>query len=165
MPALAVDRIDRLQSTRHCIESGGKDNDVQIVVSAGGLDAAGGHPFDRRLANVDQRHVRLIEGRVIAGLDAEALGGDRISSRQQLLRERRVLYLLANPPANIVGNDAIRVLVCQYIDEYTGDAEPSLFPKRIENTALFSFAEISRLLAGGRHVVAGEAALQFAAIL
>ena len=75
------------------VEPGGPDDDVDLVDAVGGLDPGLGQPHDGGLPEVDQRHVRPVEGLEVPGdvrrpllavavvLGDECFGGVRVVDR------------------------------------------------------------------------------------
>ena len=64
---------------------GGPHDDVELAHAVGGLDAGLGDPHDRRVAQVDQRHVGLVERLEVAGDVGRALLAVAVVLRDQPL--------------------------------------------------------------------------------
>ena len=75
----------------HGIEAGREHDDVDVEAALAGLDAGRGDGCDRLLAQIDQGHVRSIERRVVVGVEAGALGAERMIVRRQCRRRLRIL--------------------------------------------------------------------------
>ena len=80
-PAAAAD-VDAEQRAGHGVEPGGVDQHVEVVVARRRLDAGGRDRLDRRLAQVDEVHVGLVEGVPVAGVDAQPLAADDLVGRE-----------------------------------------------------------------------------------
>ena len=70
----------RVQRAGHGVEAGGEDDGVERVVLAARDQPVARDVLDRRLAQVDQRDVRPVEGLVVAGVDAQPLAADHGAS-------------------------------------------------------------------------------------
>ena len=74
--------VDAEQRAGHGVEAGGVDDDVELVLAGRRADAGRGDRLDRRLAQVDEVHVLLVEGGPVAGVDAEPLAADDLVGRE-----------------------------------------------------------------------------------
>ena len=82
---VAAANIDLGNRAGHRIEAGRQHQRVDLVVLAAGAHRVRRDFLDRIGLDVDQRDVRTIEGREIIGVDADALGADRMVVRLQQL--------------------------------------------------------------------------------
>ena len=81
----------------------GVDDDVQLIVGVGGLNAVLRDALDRGLLNVHQQHVVLVVDLVVAALAGQALGAEHVVLGGQHLRHHRVLHPLAYLVAEELG--------------------------------------------------------------
>ena len=118
--------VDREQRTGHRVEAGGEHDRVDLVLHAGDAHAPRRDRFDRGLRDVDQRDVRPIERRVVAGIHAQALAADHLLGRE-LRRERRIPHYLADLRAHELGGGLVRLVIEEQVAE-RGDEPESADP-------------------------------------
>ena len=82
--------IDIEHGTGHGVITGGEDHCIKLIVVAGGSDAGGRHFGNRVFPDIDQRDVVAIEGFVIAGIETQTLGTDRMIIGHQPLSDFRI---------------------------------------------------------------------------
>ena len=74
-------------------------------------------PLDRRRADVDQPHVRLVVDLVVLGLERHPARAEAVVLRDQPLGRRRVLHPLADLARHEVGEQGVGLAVGEYVAE------------------------------------------------
>ncbi|MHC2404107.1 hypothetical protein ACVMGC_008651 [Bradyrhizobium barranii subsp. barranii] len=100
----------------HRVEAGREHDDVDIDAALGRGDAAGGDRLDRLLAQIDQRDVRPVVGRVVIGIEAGALGAERMIVR----RECRSGLGVVDGGADLLADQVLDDLVAVDVDGLVG---------------------------------------------
>ena len=88
--AVADADVDFLQGSGHGIEAGGKHDGIKCVLSFIGAQTCFRQRLDRRGAGIDEGHIVTVVGLVIVGIQAQALGADRMILRCQQFRDSLV---------------------------------------------------------------------------
>jgi hypothetical protein len=109
------------QGTSHSVETGRIDDHVEFVLRSGGLDPHWRDPLDWRLADVDQQDIVPIELLVVAALQGNPFGSERMVFGNQLFRYGWVLDAFSNLVANELREQLIGLLFGQDVVEI---AEP-----------------------------------------
>lgn len=94
--AAAAAEVDPVERAGQGVEAGREDDDVALVERAAGDDALGRDAVDRRLGQIDERHVLQVVSLVVVRVGAQALGEDRVGLRHELLRDHLVLHPAAD---------------------------------------------------------------------
>ena len=128
LAAAAVD-VDPGDRTRHGVEAGGEHQRIDFVI------------FCRRYAprcsvissigfelDVDQPHVRTVEGREIVRVDADALGADRMVVRLQQLCGLGILHDLGDLLADEIGSGVVGGLLQREVVVDRHEGEPAAGP-------------------------------------
>ena len=127
----------RSKAPGHAIETGGVDQDVELVFLLRGPDALRRDALDRLVfERIDQRHIIAVVGLEIAALQRHAASGEAVVLRDQLLRHLRVLHALADFPGDEFADGGVGFLVDPDIAEIAQpDAEAGfgvqLLPERL----------------------------------
>src|SRR3954453_1611056 len=133
-PAGAASQIKRLQRPSHCIEPGGKDDDVELIFFAARADASLCYSLDPTVSSgIDQENVIFVKCLVVIRVERLALGAVRIPLWYEFFGYFRVLYDLADLAFDVVGADVIRLLAEEHI-LVVGQpkCEPALVPHSVE---------------------------------
>ena len=104
--------------------------------------------LDRIGLDVDQCHVRTVEGRKILGVDADAFGADRMSVRLQQLCGLGILDDLADLFADEIGGGIVGRLLEPEIVVDRHESEPAAAPARLVFGAALVVAVIERAAVG-----------------
>ena len=111
-----VPDVDRGQRTGHRVEAGREDDGVELVLGRRRAEPGLGELGQRRLAQVDQVHVRPVERLVVAGVEARPLGAERERARRQRLGHLRVVHDRADLGPDELGRGLVGRRVDQDVD-------------------------------------------------
>ena len=128
----------------HGVEAGREHDDVDIDAALVGGDAGGRDRLDRLLAQVHQRDVGPVVGRVVVGIEAGPLGAERMVVRAQRRRRLGILHDGADLLADQLADQRIAVDVDalvgpelgQDVDEIAGG------PRLLEALAALGIAQL-----------------------
>ncbi len=123
-PAAQVDARDR---ARHRVEAGGEDQRVEREALCARLDAGRRDALERRLAQIDQPHVRPVVRGVVARVHAQPLAAHHVVRRERL-GQRRVRHELLDLAADELGRGLVGVPVEQQIRIAAQEGEPAARP-------------------------------------
>src|SRR4030095_14320031 len=102
-PAAATTDVDPVERAGDRVEAGGVDDHVERVLGLRRLDPGPGNALDRRLAEIDQAHVRLVVHLVVAALERYAARAEPVIGGDQLGRDAGVLHPRADLSSHEVG--------------------------------------------------------------
>ena len=88
----------------HGIETGCVDDDVQIVVLLGALDAGLGDVRDRLFIDIYKRDVVLVVSLKVARFQRHALDPEAVVFRNQFFGDLWVIHTLADPVCDVFGD-------------------------------------------------------------
>ena len=120
VPTLDVDGDDR---TGHGVEPRGIDDGVELEGARLRVDARLGDRADRILAQVDQAHVRKVEGLVVVGVDARPLGAVEVVLRAERFRRLGIAHDRADLAAQELAHGLIRLGVGADVGERPAERE------------------------------------------
>ena len=83
-----------IQRTGDGVVARGVDDDVQVVMGFGGLDAVGRDALDGGVLHIDEQDIVLVVDLVVAALAGQALGTKHVVLGHQHLRYHGILYSL-----------------------------------------------------------------------
>ena len=146
--AVAAANVDLRDRTRHRIETGRQHQRVDFDFLCRGANRVRQDFLDRIGLDVDQRHVRTIEGGKIIGIDANALRADRMIVRLQQLCGLRVLDDLRDLVADKIGGGVVGGLVEREVVVGRHEGEPAVAPARLVFGAAFVVAIVERAPVG-----------------
>src|SRR5262249_53094618 len=109
------------------VEAGREDDRVELERRLRRAYPGRRDRLDRVVAQVDERHVRPVEGRVVARVYAEPLAADHLR-RLELLRDRGVAHDRADLAAHELGCGVVRAPVDDEIGERSEEAEAAALP-------------------------------------
>src|SRR5262249_38600236 len=100
----------------HGVETGGENDDVEFVIAAAGADAPFGDCFDAAVGlGIDQKHVILVVGFVVVGVERLALGAIGVALGDQLFGDRRVFHRAADLALDVIGAQIIGLLTEEHV--------------------------------------------------
>ena len=76
---LAASNLHALDGAGNSVKARGKHHRVQRIVAAGSLQTCGVEALNGRGLQVVQLHMRQVEGGVVVGVNAQALGSQRVT--------------------------------------------------------------------------------------
>ena len=82
--AVPADDIHLVEGTGHGGKPGRQDNDIDLILDAGGHNALACQTLDRVFGYVDELHVRLVVDLIVTRIDAEAFTTEHIVGAQQV---------------------------------------------------------------------------------
>ena len=157
LSAPAGDGMNRQDGAGHGVEPGGEHDHIDVDGALVGLDAGRRDRPDRLLPQIDQGDVGPVVGRVVVGLQAWALGAERMVARRERLGRLGILHDRRDPLAQQVGHGHVALdlpLVGPQLRQH--DDEISGGQRLLETLAAFGVAELPAELGGARQGHAGE---------
>ena len=115
--------VDLHERAGHGGEPGGEHDHVDLVQSDAGPHAAGLDAHERILAKIDQADVREVERLVVAAVDAEPLGEDRVGGGAQRLGRLGVVDGLADLRAEELRDGVVGLLVDADVGEGAAEGD------------------------------------------
>ena len=151
--------VDAQQRAGHGIETGRKNQCIEVVVrirgaQAGFCDLHDGSPLD-----VDQRHVVAVVAVEVARVGTQALGAYHVGGRQEIGHFGRT-HDLANLAAHKVGSYCVGFLVGNHVIEGARETDAAGLPASLESLRELLRADIEDRLVGNRK--SGHARRRFA---
>ncbi len=150
-PVLPLD-VDRHQRTGHGVEPGGEYDGVELELFVARADAVGVISTERRPAQVDEPDVVPVVRLVVAGVEARALGAERVVERAEVLCRLRVVHDRADALADVLAGGVVGFFVGQQVVEgqQHADEVPGLPPHLVHGVALLGRLQrrLRRLLGG-----------------
>ena len=111
----------RHERAGHRVETGGKDDRVELERLLGGVDTSLGDRRNRGPAQVDQPDVGQVEGLEVAAVQARTLGTERVVLRAERVGDVRVAdngaYLLPDHPGDMLIGDRVDALVAEHPED------------------------------------------------
>src|SRR5947209_7849782 len=104
------------QPPSHGIEAGGHDQNVQFVLAIPRLYALWGYSLDRRLVDVNDIDIVLIEDLVIKPLQRRALDSERMGRirGRQLLRNGGI----GDPCSGFIPPESVEGVICLFVQQH-----------------------------------------------
>ena len=140
--------VDLQQGAGERVVAGGEDDVVERVVRARCLDAGAGDALNGVGLDVDQRDVVAVEGLEVAGIDADALGAQRVAVRREQLGHLRILDGLADPLAHEVGHRVVGLLVDHQVVERVHEIHAAFVPAALVLGAALGLGHLQRAAVG-----------------
>ena len=159
--ALAVTTadIDGQQGASHAIKACREDQAVEGVLGAAGDQPGLCDLLDRRILDIDERHVRTVIGRVVVRVDAEALRAERVVVGAEQFGDGWVGDGRADLVADKLGGCLVGCLVRGDVVERREEREAAFVPATLVlGLAFFGRDSEGRRCALGPDVACGSAA-------
>ena len=155
--AIAAANIDFCNRTRHGVEAGRQHQRVDFVILIPGTHGVRQYRLDRIGFDVDQRHVRTVEGGKIIGIDADAFRSDRVIVGLQQFCGVRIPDDLRDLLADEIGGGVVGGLVERQIVVDRHESEAAAGPALLIFGAALVVAVVKRAPVGhlGKNAVAG----------
>ena len=145
---VAADDVDLRDRAGHGVEAGRQHQRVGLVILAGDAHGVFGDLLDRIGLDVDQLDIRPVEGREIVGVDADALGADRVAVRLQQLCRGGVLDDLGDLAADEIGGGVVGGLVEQEVVVDGHEHHAAMLPAGLVSGAALIVAVVERAAVG-----------------
>ena len=123
--------VDVEQGAGHGIEAGGEDDAVELVLGGLGPHTPRRDRLDRLAAEIDQGDVVAVERVVVVGVDADALGAERIVPGDERLGDRRIADYGADLGPEELGGGVIGLLPREEVRVRRGEAETAALPAHL----------------------------------
>ena len=123
--------VDVEQGAGHGVEAGGEDDAVELVLGGPGPHTPWGDRLDRLAAEIDQGDVVAVERVVVVGVDADALGAERIVLGEERLGDGGVADRGADLGPEELGGGVIGLFPGEEVRERRGEAEAAALPAHL----------------------------------
>src|SRR6266540_1871845 len=127
-PATSPADVDGEKGARHGVEARGEDDAVERIRLVPGAQPVRGYGLDGRCLQVDQGDIAAVEGGVVVGVDAQALGAQRIVPRQERLGDGGVADDRPDLGVEEIGRGIVGVLADEQVGEGRAEAEAAASP-------------------------------------
>ena len=135
--ALAARDVQLQQRTGESIEAGRKNDDVEVVVLAGGADSRFGDLDDRLGLQVDQENIVAVERLEIAGVDGRPFGGKAMVAWRQHFSDVRIPDNFRDLFANEIRSGVVGLGVLQDVPERGTEPQSAALPGLFVNGSTF----------------------------